>query len=218
MQLGVDPTQCAVLLTEPPLTTFKDKTEIARIMFEELYVAQMQSVLASAVTLYAAGTTTGICFVSDEDKSVAVGHFKGSLINIFALTIHIFNESNNLYVGYAMSTTIVTLDDAGSIHEAIMGSIKASPIEIRRDLYRNIVLGGVTDISLRPAMIESVQKEIQARAPASTSVMVRCPDSIYPAFNGLSILSCLSSFETSWITQQEFTENRSAVLEKKKLN
>ena len=87
---------------------------------------------------------------------------------------------------------------------------------MRADLYRNIVLGGVTDTTVAA----NVQKNVQAKAkPATANVHVdKLPENPYTAFNGASILVCLSSFQSSWVTANEYAEQGAAVVLKKKLN
>jgi actin-related protein len=65
--------------------------------------------------------------------------------------------------------SLVGLEAAG-IHETTFNSIMKCDVDIRRDLYGNIVLSGGT--SMFPGMADRMNKEITALAPSSMKVKV----------------------------------------------
>ena len=65
--------------------------------------------------------------------------------------------------------------EAAGIHETTYNSIYKCDLDIRRDLYGNIVLSGGT--TMFPGIADRMQKELTALAPSSMKVSVHTPDS-----------------------------------------
>ena len=57
-----------------------------------------------------------------------------------------------------------------SIQSLCYNSIQKSEVDVRRDLYQNIILSGGT--TMYEGIGERLQKEIEARAPKSINVQV----------------------------------------------
>ncbi|XP_028662835.1 actin, cytoplasmic 3 isoform X1 [Erpetoichthys calabaricus] len=91
------------------------------------------------------------------------------------------------------------------IHETTFNSIMKCDIDIRRDLYSNIVLSGGT--TMYPGISERMQKEITAMAPSSIKVkIISPPERKYSVWIGGSILASLTTFQHMWITKHEYNE------------
>merc|ERR1711988_2058847 len=63
--------------------------------------------------------------------------------------------------------------EAVGAHEQVYNSIMKCDVDIRRDLYGNIVMSGGT--TMYPGIADRVQKEVSALAPASIRVKVIAP-------------------------------------------
>merc|ERR1712233_232128 len=83
--------------------------------------------------------------------------------------------------------------ESDGIHTTTYDSIMKCDVDIRKDLYGNIVLSGGT--TMFTGIAERMQKEIQALAPPSMK---------YSVWIGGSILSSLSTFQQMWISKQEY--------------
>jgi actin-related protein/tetratricopeptide (TPR) repeat protein len=96
------------------------------------------------------------------------------------------------------------------IHQAAM----KTDVDIRKDLYSNIVLhGGNTMFN---GMTERVQQDLQARAPSTMKVKVIAPpERKYSAWIGGSILASLSTFQQMWCTKAEYDEAGPALVHRK---
>eukprot|EP00297_Palpitomonas_bilix_P000364 CAMPEP_0113884446 /NCGR_PEP_ID=MMETSP0780_2-20120614/10270_1 /TAXON_ID=652834 /ORGANISM="Palpitomonas bilix" /LENGTH=373 /DNA_ID=CAMNT_0000872083 /DNA_START=72 /DNA_END=1193 /DNA_ORIENTATION=+ /assembly_acc=CAM_ASM_000599 len=104
--------------------------------------------------------------------------------------------------------------EARGIHETTYKSIMGCDMDIRKDLYSNVVLSGGT--TMYPGMAERMQKEITSLAPSAMRVkIVAPPERKYSVWIGGSILSSLSSFQTMWITKEEYMENGPSIVHKK---
>jgi len=100
------------------------------------------------------------------------------------------------------------------IHETTFNSIEKCDVEVRRDLYTNIVLaGGSTQY---PGFEERLKKEISALAPPSMIInVIAPPERKYSVWIGGSIMASLDSFRSMWITKQEYDESGPSIVHSK---
>ena len=94
--------------------------------------------------------------------------------------------------------------------------IEKCDIDIRKDLYNNIVLSGGN--SMFRGLKERLEKEIKALSPKSMKEEVQViasPDRKYAAWIGGSILSSISTFESMWITKYEYEEYGASIVYRK---
>ena len=100
------------------------------------------------------------------------------------------------------------------IHNLTYESIQKCDMDIRRDLYQNIVMSGGT--TMYPGLSERLQKEMVALAPESVKIKVIAPpERKYSVWIGGSILSSLSTFQTMWITKEEYDESGPTIVHRK---
>ena len=100
------------------------------------------------------------------------------------------------------------------IHELTYNSIMKSAIDIRKELYGNVVLSGGT--TMYPGISERLHKEMTLLAPAAINVkVVAPPERKYSAWIGGSILSALSTFQQMWITKDEYEEHGPSIVHRK---
>ena len=106
------------------------------------------------------------------------------------------------------------------IEEICNNSIqKFDDIDIRKELYYNIVLSGGT--SMFKGLPERLTKEIKALAPKSMKEEVRViasPERRFATWIGGSILSSFSEFESCWITKTEYEEQGETIVRRKCFN
>nr|GMD86076.1 putative actin family [Ipomoea batatas] len=89
--------------------------------------------------------------------------------------------------------SIIGMEAAG-IHETTYNSIMKCDVDIRKDLYGNIVLSGGT--TMFPGIADRMSKEITALAPSSMKIkVVAPPERKYSVWIGGSILASLSTFQ-----------------------
>jgi len=104
--------------------------------------------------------------------------------------------------------------DFPGIHEITFQSIMKCDVDVRKDLYANIVMSGGT--TMFNGIAERLGKEVTALAPSTIKVKVTAPaERRFSVWIGGSILSCLSSFQTMWITKAEFDESGPAIVHRK---
>ena len=100
------------------------------------------------------------------------------------------------------------------IHRCTYDSIMKCDVDIRKDLYGNIVLSGGS--TMFEGIVDRMQKEITDLAPKSMKIkIVAPPERKYSVWIGGSILSSLSTFQQMWISKQEYDESGPAIVHRK---
>jgi len=100
------------------------------------------------------------------------------------------------------------------IHQTTYNSIMKCDVDIRKDLYSNIVLSGGT--TMFPGIADRMTKEISSLAPSSMKVKVVAPaERKFSVWIGGSILSSLSTFQQMWISKSEYEENGPSIVHRK---
>jgi actin-related protein len=102
------------------------------------------------------------------------------------------------------------------IQRMVADAIVKSDLDIRKELYNNIVVAGGN--TLIPGLVERVQKQVPEIAPPNVKVKVitHMPNERkFSAWIGGSILSSLGSFQQMWMSRQEFEEHGAIMIERK---
>ncbi|EMD47123.1 actin protein, putative [Entamoeba histolytica KU27] len=104
--------------------------------------------------------------------------------------------------------------ECNGIHETTYNSIMKCDVDIRKDLYGNIVLSGGT--SMYPGINTRLEKEMIQLAPPTMKIKVIAPpERKYSVWIGGSILASLSTFQNMWITKEEYDESGPAIVHRK---
>ena len=104
--------------------------------------------------------------------------------------------------------------ESSGIHETAFNSIMKCDIDIRRDLFSNVVLSGGT--TMFPGIADRLQKELIALAPSNMRVkIIAPPERKYSVWIGGSILASLNTFQQMWITKEEYNECGKGIVHKK---
>jgi actin beta/gamma 1 len=104
--------------------------------------------------------------------------------------------------------------EASGVHDTMFQTIMKCDVDIRKDLYANIVLSGGT--TMYPGIGERMTKELQALAPSTMKIkVVAPPERKYSVWIGGSILSSLSTFQSMWISKAEYDESGPAIVHRK---
>jgi actin beta/gamma 1 len=109
--------------------------------------------------------------------------------------------------------SFIGLEQEG-IHKLTYSSIMKCDVDIRKDLYGNIVMSGGS--TMFEGIAERMQKEVKALAPESMTIkIIAPPERKYSVWIGGSILSSLSTFEEMWITKSEYDESGPSIVHRK---
>jgi actin beta/gamma 1 len=158
-----------------------------------------------------------MCYVAlDFSKEMARAEEGTSLEKNYELpdgqTLTIGNE--RFRVGEVLfNPALVGMESAG-IHKVTFSSIMKCDVDIRRDLYHNVLLSGGS--TMFPGLADRLQNEIQKLAPHSMKIKVYAPpERKYSVWIGGSILASLSTFQQMWITKQEYDEQGPQIVHRK---
>ncbi|KHJ78947.1 Actin [Oesophagostomum dentatum] len=104
--------------------------------------------------------------------------------------------------------------ESSGIHENCYNSIMSCDIDIRKDLYMNIVLSGGS--TMFPGITDRMKKELTTLAPSTVKVKIMAPpERKYSVWIGGSVLASLSTFQMMWITKAEYDEYGAAIVHRK---
>merc|ERR1711888_411618 len=99
-------------------------------------------------------------------------------------------------------------------HETGYVSIMKCDIDIRKDLFANIVMSDGT--TMYAGIADRMQKEITALAPSTIKIkIIAPPERKYSVWIGGSILPSLSTFQQMWISKQEYDECGPSIVHRK---
>jgi actin beta/gamma 1 len=104
--------------------------------------------------------------------------------------------------------------EASGIHDCTFQTIMKCDVDIRRDLYANVVLSGGT--TMFGGIAERMTKELTALAPSTMKIkIVAPPERKYSVWIGGSILASLSTFQQMWISKAEYDESGPSIVHRK---
>jgi len=109
--------------------------------------------------------------------------------------------------------SMVGIESEG-IHALVFSSIMKCDIDIRKDLYKNIVMSGGT--TMFDGIADRLQAEVKKLAPSGSEIkIIAPPERKYSVWIGGSILASLSTFEEMWVTKEEYDESGPAIVHRK---
>jgi actin-related protein len=109
--------------------------------------------------------------------------------------------------------SLIGLEETG-VHEKTFQSIMKTDIDIRKDLYLNVVMSGGT--SMFEGLAERLNKELVALAPTTMKVKITAPpERKYSVWIGGSILASLTTFQQMWISKAEYDESGPGIVHRK---
>jgi actin-related protein len=104
--------------------------------------------------------------------------------------------------------------EADGIHKKTFETIGKCDLDVRRDLFSNIVLSGGT--TMYQGISDRMSKEIQALAPATMKVKIVAPNERkYSVWIGGSILASLTTFSTMYIRKDEYDDIGPSIVHRK---
>mmetsp|Transcript_6584 Transcript_6584/g.10247 ORF Transcript_6584/g.10247 Transcript_6584/m.10247 type:complete len:377 (-) Transcript_6584:273-1403(-) len=110
--------------------------------------------------------------------------------------------------------SMIGMERGRGIHETTHSSIMKCDVDIRKELFGNIVLSGGT--SMFNGLSDRLHKEIAALAPSNIKVKIAAPaERKYSVWIGGSILASLASFSQMWLNKAEYDESGPAIVHRK---
>lgn len=104
-------------------------------------------------------------------------------------------------------------EDRG-IHDITFQTITKCDIDVRRELFSNIVLSGGT--TMFPGMADRLAKELTSLVPPNMKVkIIAAPERKYSVWIGGSILASLQTFQEMWISRAEYEDAGPSIVHRK---
>jgi actin beta/gamma 1 len=104
-------------------------------------------------------------------------------------------------------------ENAGAA-DTLYQTIMKCDVDIRKDLYANIVMSGGT--TMYEGLAPRLEKEMVSLAPSTMKIkVVAPPERKYSVWIGGSILASLSTFQQMWISKQEYDESGPSIVHRK---
>ena len=104
--------------------------------------------------------------------------------------------------------------DCKSLQNLLYDSVKASDVDLRKELCENLMLNGGT--TMLEGLADRLKKEINELAPAGQEIrVIASADCKNAVWKGASILASLSTFKDSWITAEDYQEYGSSIVHRK---
>lgn len=105
-------------------------------------------------------------------------------------------------------------DETPGMHRMAYNSIQECDIDVRRDLFQNVIVSGGS--TMYKNLAERLEQELDSLAPAPGIVKVIAPeDRYYSVWKGGSILSGLATFDSSWVTSDDYKEFGAEIVHRK---
>ena len=104
--------------------------------------------------------------------------------------------------------------EAVGIHETVFNAIMRCDVDVRRDLYSNIVLSGGS--TMYTGIADRLEKEISALAPSTVKIKIHAPpERKFSVWIGGSVVAGLGTFEQMWVSKDEYNESGPGIVHRK---
>jgi len=104
--------------------------------------------------------------------------------------------------------------EAGGIHDQLYNSVMKCDIDLRREMFGNVVLSGGT--TLLPGLEARLNDELKSMVPPTMRVKaVAPPERRFSVWMGGSILADLKTFQQMWISSEEYYEIGAHIVHRK---
>ncbi|CAI2387851.1 unnamed protein product [Moneuplotes crassus] len=104
--------------------------------------------------------------------------------------------------------------DIEGVHQLTYNCIMNCDLDVRKDLYNNIILSGGT--TMFPGFGERIYNEMKELAPKTMKIkVIASPDRKFAVWKGGSTLSLLSTFSGMWVTRADYDEFGESVIHRK---
>lgn len=105
-------------------------------------------------------------------------------------------------------------EECEGLHEVLLYSIQKSDLDLRKVLFKNIVLSGGS--TLFKGFGDRLLSEIKKMSPKETQIKISAPqERLYSTWIGGSILASLDTFKKMWVSKREFDEEGQRAIHRK---
>lgn len=128
--------------------------------------------------------------------------------NVIVISSERFRTAEVLFKPFKIGREI------SGIHDCTFQTIMKCDVDIRRELYSNIVLSGGS--TMFPGIVERMNKELLTLVPPTMKIKVIAPpERKYSVWIGGSILASLATFQQMWISKSEYDDAGPSIVHRK---
>ncbi|MEA5537220.1 actin family protein [Crocosphaera sp. XPORK-15E] len=193
-QLGVDPSQHSIIITEPPLNSEVNREKMTQIFFETFKVSGFYLIMRELLALYDGGNLNGTVINFGENGSclVIVPCYQGS-------------PFTHAIIQYSLKENKINDQEVANIADRVYASIFRCDSDVRHSLYSNIILTGSS--SMYTGISTKLRDRVAALAPPNATVkIVEANEPENAAWRGGDKMAPLLNENGSWITKQEYQQ------------
>jgi len=100
------------------------------------------------------------------------------------------------------------------VHETVYNAIQKCDLDLRKDLYQQIVLSGGS--TLHRGFGERLLAELRRLVPRECKLKISAPpDRHLSTWQGGSVMASLASFKSMWITKQQYEEEGAGIVHRR---
>ncbi|KAJ1450546.1 actin family [Pelagophyceae sp. CCMP2097] len=104
--------------------------------------------------------------------------------------------------------------EAPGVQQCTFETVMKCDVDIRKDLWANVVLSGGN--SMFPGIRDRMDKDLSEMAPPTVRVkIIAPPERRYSVWIGGSILASLATFQSMWITKEDYDEAGPGIVHRK---
>lgn len=204
-QMGVDPSQHSILITDPPFNRKTCREKTAQIFFDTFNVPKFYIIMGEILALYDAKklTAVAVSLRANGRSVVTVPCYNGYP---FPSAIRFDNLDPNT----------LTDQDISKINKMIYQSVFNCDSDVRGTLWSNIVLTGST--SVFPGLATKIQKGVSDSVPAAIGSIVKVFEPSEPengAWRGGDKFVPLLDEYGSWVSKQEYQQYGATIVHRK---
>ncbi|KAK5173673.1 Actin, alpha skeletal muscle [Saxophila tyrrhenica] len=192
-----------VLITELTGTDNSARETKIQYFFDTLNSHAFYLASREVLALFSTNRTTGLVVYFGDSVASVIPVNEGCAVK---------DAVSSIEVAGGEITDAAGLEGSG-VAQAVQNSISGCDVNIKKDLFKNIVLVGNVSSS---AMSGFMEEELRKAAQANQKLSVEVPqDPQNAAWRGGSILGEQSSFRNSWVTKAACDEQGAAIVHKK---
>lgn len=205
-ELDADPKEHPILMSEPPLSPKRNREKTVQVLFETFGVPGCYLARDAVLALYDFGRATGCVVNVDADVTYTVPVYEGYTLPHATFQSKLpHGDTLDSFFGPGAEDNLADMT---------YSSIARADVDIRPDLYLNIVVAGSG--SKVSGLCESLTQELTSVAPAVVTIKIELsnqPDNA--VWNGGDRLAPMLDQYGMWISRAEYDQSGPTVVHRK---